>query len=56
MECTQNLGHKPKYKYSDYFKRYKNEEVTPKELRDWYNDPTHYQFEVPLNNQGHKFE
>ena len=56
VECTQNLGHKPKYKYSDYFKRYKNEEVTPKELRDWYNDPTHYQFEVPLNNQGHKFE
>lgn len=51
-----DFGHKPKYKYSDYFKRYKNEEVTPKELRDWYNDPTHYQFEVPLNNEGHKYE
>ena len=55
-ENVVDFGHKPKYKYSDYFKRYKNEEVTPKELRDWYNDPTHYQFEVPLNNKGHKYE
>ena len=52
-----DFGHKPDRKYSDiFYQEYLPEKWTPQQLRDWYNDPQNYQFEVPINNQGHKFE
>ena len=52
-----DFGHKPDRKYSDiFYQEYLPEKWTPQQLRDWYNDPQNYQFEVPINNQGRKFE
>lgn len=52
-----DFGHKPDRKYSDiFYQEYLPEKWIPQQLRDWYNDPQNYQFEVPINNQGHKFE
>ncbi|TDW09195.1 putative toxin of predicted polymorphic toxin system [Breznakia blatticola] len=51
-----DMGHKPDAKYSDMYKRYLDGELTPKEFRDWYNDPANYWPEIPANNRSHRFE
>ncbi|WP_253896215.1 HNH/ENDO VII family nuclease [Solibacillus sp. R5-41] len=51
-----DMGHLPEHKYSEMHKRYLNEELTPKELRDWYNNPDNYRPELPSTNRSHKIE
>ncbi|MER2171125.1 MAG: T7SS effector LXG polymorphic toxin [Psychrobacillus psychrodurans] len=51
-----DMGHLPEHKYSDIHKRYLNGELTPKELRDWYNNPDNYRPELPSTNRSHKIE
>ena len=51
-----DMGHLPEHKYSEMHKRYLDGELTPKEFRDWYNDPEHYRPELPNTNRSHKIE
>ncbi len=51
-----DMGHLPEHKYSEMHKRYLNGELTPKEFRDWYNNPNNYRPELPNTNRGHKIE
>ena len=51
-----DFGHQPDEKYSEKFKEYLNEELTPKEFRDWYNNPKNYRFETPHTNRSHQYE
>ena len=51
-----DMGHRPGHKYSDMHKRYVRGELTPKEFRDWYNNPKNYRPELPSTNRGHSIE
>ena len=51
-----DFGHLPKSKYSEIFKEYLNEKRTPKDFRDWYNNPQNYRFETPHTNRSHAYE
>ena len=52
-----DFGHLPKQKYSKVFnEKYLTEIWTPKELRDWYNNPKNYRFETPYTNRSHQYE
>ncbi|WP_166703661.1 WXG100 family type VII secretion target [Bacillus albus] len=51
-----DMGHLPEHKYSDIHKRYLNGELTPKEFRDWFNNPDNYRPELPSTNRSHKLE
>ena len=51
-----DFGHSQKSKYSNIFQNYLNERMTPKEFRDWYNDPKNYRFETPNTNRSHAYE
>ncbi|HFJ9439133.1 MULTISPECIES: HNH/ENDO VII family nuclease [Bacillus] len=51
-----DMGHLPEHKYSDMHKRYLNGELTPKEFRDWFNNPDNYRPELPSTNRSHKLE
>ena len=51
-----DFGHMPDQKYSDVFEKYRNENINPKEFREWYNNVENYQFEKPGNNRSHKYE
>ena len=51
-----DFGHSPKSKYSNIFQNYLNEKMTPKEFRDWYNNPQNYRFETPHTNRSHVYE
>nr|WP_307353002.1 GH-E family nuclease [Paenibacillus polymyxa] len=44
-----DMGHVPGEKYPAMHKRYLDGELTPKEFRDWYNDPQNYVPELPSN-------
>lgn len=47
-----DMGHVPDQQYRDVWRRYINGEMTPKEFRDWYNDPVNYRPELPGPNRG----
>ena len=51
-----DFGHLPESKYSEIFKEYLNEKRTPKDFRDWYNNPRNYRFETPHTNRSHAYE
>lgn len=51
-----DMGHVPTEKYSKVFARYKAGKMTPKQFRDWYNDPENYRPETPNTNRGHSME
>lgn len=51
-----DMGHVPGEKYHDKWQDYLDGKMTPKEFREWYNDPANYQVELPGNNRSHRFE
>ena len=51
-----DMGHTPTQKYSEVHQRYLKGEMTPKEFRDWYNNPDNYRPELPSTNRSHKIE
>jgi hypothetical protein len=51
-----DMGHVPGQKYYDMYQKYIQGEMTPKQFRDWYNNPNNYRPEIPRNNRGHLFE
>ena len=51
-----DMGHVSDQKYSDVHKLYVEGKMTPKEFRDWYNDPTNYRPELPHTNRSHILE
>ncbi|MBS1905218.1 MAG: HNH/ENDO VII family nuclease [Actinobacteria bacterium] len=51
-----DMGHIPEQKYHEKWQEYVNGEMTPKEFRDWYNDPSNYRPELPSNNRGRTYE
>lgn len=51
-----DMGHIPGQKYHDIYQKYLQGELTPKQFRDWYNNPNNYRPEIPRNNRGHLFE
>ncbi|WP_081697341.1 GH-E family nuclease [Parvimonas micra] len=50
------MGHVSEQKYTDIHKLYIEGKMTPKEFRDWYNDPTNYRPELPHTNRSHILE
>ena len=50
------MGHIPEQKYSTIHKRYLDGEMTPKQFRDWYNNPDNYRPELPRTNRSHILE
>lgn len=51
-----DMGHKPDAKYSDIHAQYVDGLMTPKEFRNYYNDPSNYWPELPSTNRSHLFE
>ena len=51
-----DMGHLPGHKYSNMHKKYLRGELTPREFRDWYNNPKNYRPELPSTNRGHSIE
>ena len=51
-----DMGHVSEQKYADIHKLYIEGKMTPKEFRDWYNDPTNYRPELPHTNRSHILE
>lgn len=51
-----DMGHLPEHKYHEKWQEYVDGGMTPKEFRDWYNDPTNYRPELPGPNRGHQHE
>ncbi len=51
-----DLGHKPGQKYSDWHKKYMNDEITEAEFLEWYHNPDNYRVESPSTNRSHRYE
>ena len=51
-----DMGHLPDRKYSVYYQKFAEGEMTKKEFLDWYNDYRNYRPELPSNNRSHKYE
>ena len=51
-----DMGHLPDQKYSVYYQKFAEGEMTKKEFLDWYNDYRNYRPELPSNNRSHKYE
>ena len=51
-----DMGHIPEQKYSKVHQEYLEGKMTPKEFRDWYNNPDHYRPELPSTNRSHQLE
>ena len=51
-----DMGHLPDQKYSVYYRKFAEGEMTKKEFLDWYNDYRNYRPELPSNNRSHKYE
>ncbi|WP_201777886.1 HNH/ENDO VII family nuclease [Ornithinibacillus contaminans] len=51
-----DMGHTPENKYSEWHKKYLNDEITKQEFLDWYRNPKNYRPESPSANRSHKYE
>lgn len=51
-----DFGHRPGYSYHEMFLKYKNQEISLDELKEFQFDPENYRLETPSANRSHKYE